>query len=59
MCHTVCQVICNLVHIAPAPSFAGFNGSDNGVVRAVEVLRGVFIFGGVTATDMTAGETNS
>ena len=59
MDNTVCQIICDLVHIAPAPRFAGFNGPDNWVMRAVEVLRGVLILGGITAADMAAGQADS
>lgn len=58
MSNAICQVICNLVHIAPAPRFTGLNRPDDGVMRGVKVLGSVLIFGGVTAADMTAGEAN-
>lgn len=59
MSNTVRQVVCNLVHIAPAPRFTGLNGPDDGVMRGMKVLGSVLIFGGVTAADMTAGEADS
>ena len=59
MSNAVGQVVCDLVHIAPAPIFAGLNGTDHWVLRGMEMFGGVLIFGRVTATDVAAGEANS
>lgn len=59
MSHAIGQIVCDLVHIAPAPVLAGFNGPDHWMMQGMEVLSGVLIFGRIAATDMAAGETDS
>ena len=43
-----------IVRVAPHPSFARFDRTDERVFGLVEVLRGMLVFGGVAASDMTA-----
>jgi hypothetical protein len=47
----------HFLHVAPAPFLSRFKGLHNGMLGLVKVLGGVFIFGRVTATDVTADET--
>ena len=42
------------VHIAPEPPFAALGRGDDGVLRGVEVLGSVLVFGLVTAADVAA-----
>jgi len=59
MGNTVCQIVCDVVHIAPSPAFTGFDRTDNRVVRGMEVLGGVPVGRGVTTADVAAGEADS
>ncbi len=45
------------IHIAPDPGFARFNGTHERVVRSMKVFGGVLVLGRVTASYMTAFET--
>jgi hypothetical protein len=47
----------HFVHVTPAPVLSGFKGLHNGMLGLMKVLGGVFIFGRVTAPDVTADET--
>jgi hypothetical protein len=48
------EVDLDFVNEAPAPVFAGLEGAHDGVLSAVEMLGGVFVFGGVAAADVSA-----
>jgi len=43
----------------PAPSFAGLDGSHNGVLGRVEVLGGMFVLGGIATADVTATQAQA
>ena len=43
-----------VVGIAPNPSFARFDGTDQWVLGLMEVFSGMLVFGRVAASDMTA-----
>ena len=43
-----------LIHITPHPPFSGFDGADQRVVAGMEVLGGMFVFGGVAAAHVAA-----
>jgi hypothetical protein len=45
-----------LIDKAPAPIFSWLNGFHNRVVRGMEMLGGMFIFGRVAATNVAAAE---
>jgi hypothetical protein len=44
----------DIVHVAPDPSFARFDRADQWMLGLVEVLGGVFVLGGIAASDVTA-----
>ena len=46
-----------LVHVAPAPVFAGLEGLDDGVVGRVEMFRGVLVLRVIAAADVAALQT--
>jgi hypothetical protein len=48
-----------LIDIAPAPVFAGLEGLDDGMLRAVEVLRGMLVRRAIAAANVTADETKA
>lgn len=50
------QIVGDLVHITPAPVFAGLDGADDGVVGGVIVLGCVPVLGGVATSDMAASQ---
>jgi hypothetical protein len=45
----------DFVDVAPSPVFARLERANNRVLSLLEVLCGVFIFGGIAAADMAAG----
>src|SRR5437868_1439543 len=45
------------VDVAPAPVLTRFGRLHDGVAARVEVLRRVFVFGGVATTDVATGQT--
>lgn len=47
----------SFIDIAPPPIFSRLKGFDNWMIRGVEVLGSVFVFGGVATADMTAYQT--
>jgi hypothetical protein len=47
----------SFIDIAPPPIFSWLKGFDNWMIRGVEVLGSVFVFGGVATADMTADQT--
>src|SRR4051812_17000897 len=60
------MVVCNsrfftsdldLVHVAPAPVFAGLERFDDGVLCLVEMFGGVAVGGTVETSDVAAGKT--
>jgi hypothetical protein len=44
----------HLVHVAPDPVFAGFNGTHDGMAAIVKMFGGVFVFGRIAAADVPA-----
>jgi hypothetical protein len=48
------EVEFDLVDVAPAPGFAGFERFHDGVFGFMEMLGGVLVFGGVAAADVAA-----
>jgi hypothetical protein len=48
-----------IVFVAPDPEFSGLNGTDQRMAAVMEVLRGVLVFGIITAAYMTAFEAES
>jgi hypothetical protein len=55
-----CEFTClNLIDIAPDPGFAGFYGTDERVLRFMEMLGSVFVFGRIATTDMTANQAQA
>ena len=53
------EVKFGFVDVAPAPGFAGLDRTHDGMLRAMEVLGGVFVLGRVTATDVSAFEAQA
>jgi hypothetical protein len=49
----------DLVDVAPFPVFSRFKGLHEGMMRGVKVFGGVFIFGRITAADMSARQTQA
>jgi len=49
----------DLVHIAPGPIFAGLNGSDDGMLRSVEMFGCVLIGRAIAAADVAAGQAHA
>jgi hypothetical protein len=49
----------DLVNVAPAPFFAGLEGTHKGVVSGVEVLSGVLILGRVAAANVATRKTQA
>ena len=48
-----------LVDIAPAPGFSGFDGPNDRVIRRVRVLGRMFVLRAVATPDMTASEAQA
>jgi hypothetical protein len=46
------EIQLNLVDIAPAPAFAGFEGAHDGMLCSVEMFGRVFVFRRVAAADV-------
>jgi hypothetical protein len=44
----------HLVHIAPHPIFPGLEGLNNGMLGGMKMFGGVFVLGGIAATDVPA-----
>jgi hypothetical protein len=49
----------HLINITPAPVLSGLKRFDDGMIRLVKVLCGMFILGGVAAADMAADHTQA
>jgi hypothetical protein len=49
----------DFVHIAPNPGLSGLIGTDEGMLRLVEMFGGVLILGRVAAADVSATETQT
>jgi hypothetical protein len=49
----------DLVDITPDPSFAGLDGADQWMLCVMEMFSGMFIFRGITASDVTAYKTHA
>jgi hypothetical protein len=49
----------HLIHVTPAPIFAGFKGLDDGVQGRVKMFGGVLVLGSVAASDVSAGKAQS
>jgi hypothetical protein len=45
----------HFIDVAPTPIFARFKRPHDRVPGGMEMLGGVFIFGGITATDVSTG----
>ncbi len=48
-----------VIHITPSPIFPWFDRADDGMAGRVKMLRGVFVLGGITASDVATGEAHS
>jgi hypothetical protein len=46
----------DLIHITPAPVLARLDRLHNGVLTSVKMFRGVFVLGGIAASDMAADQ---
>lgn len=51
------EVELDLVDVAPAPGLSWFDGLHDGMLGMTEVLGGMFVFGGVTTTNVAAFHT--
>jgi hypothetical protein len=49
----------DVIDVTPHPIFARLKRTHDWVLRGVEMFSGVFIFGGVTASHVSAGETKT
>jgi len=47
------EVKLDLVHVAPSPVFARFDGSDDGMPHGAKMFRCVFVLRRIAATDVT------
>ena len=48
------EIKLHLIYVAPAPGFAGFDGTHNGMFSGVKMLGGMFILGRIAAADLAA-----
>jgi hypothetical protein len=53
------EVEFDLVDVTPAPGFAGFERTHDGVFRAMEVFGGVFVFRRIAAADVSTFEAQT
>ena len=58
-CADLGEVEFDLVDVTPAPGFAGFERTHDGMFRAMEVFGGVFVFGRIAAADVSTFETET
>ena len=58
-CTDLGEIELDLVDVTPAPGFARFERTHDGMFRAMEVFGGVFVFGGIAAADMSAFEAET
>jgi hypothetical protein len=49
----------DLVHVAPRPGFPGFDGTDQRVLRFVEMLGGMLVFRRIATSNIAANETHA
>jgi hypothetical protein len=49
----------NLVNVAPHPAFSWLDGADEGMLGVMKVLGGMFVFGRITTTYMSADQTHA
>ena len=53
------EVEFEFIDIAPTPIFAGFQRSDDRMLRSMKMLGRMFVFGRVATTDVTAVHTQT
>jgi hypothetical protein len=53
------EIQLRLIDVTPPPVFAGFERTDDRVIRRVEVLGGVFVLGRIAATDVSARQAQA
>jgi hypothetical protein len=49
----------DLVHITPHPGFAGLNGTDQGVLRLVEMLRSMLVLRRIATSNVSTNEAHA